>query len=516
MISVKNLNVKLKKDGRYLVKDLNFDLNPKDKVAIIGEEGNGKSTLIKALMQDSSLNIYCDISGDVIIPKRVGYLPQFLDSKWNGQTIEEFFQKENPQDELDYSDPEIYDKLFLSEKIIKKYKFFNDVDYQQDISTLSGGEKIKIQLAKILTKSPELLILDEPTNDIDKATIEWLENFIKEQEMPILFVSHDEYLIDSCANGILHLEQVKSRHEARNTFFRGNFADYIEQRDIGMQKQHQQSRFQHKMWAEMKARIGSMKANAASNTAYSTARIRQIKSIEKRLEREKEEMIEDVDVEQAIKIASKNINPIPSSKKIYKYKGDLKIGNKVLQNGIDFEVIGPQKIVIVGANGTGKTTFLRNVYSDLSTRSDIKVGYMPQNYQDLLEKYDNSVEFLQHISPKTSLTEIKTYLGCMKFSNDEMEGDISALSGGQKAKLLITGFVLSGCNVLVLDEPTRNLSPLSSPMVNEMLKNFKGAIISVSHDRNYINDVCDSYYEFKKKIDLTCKGRKKDNETSIN
>lgn len=515
MISIKNLSIKLKKDGRYLIKDLSFDVNPKDKVAIIGEEGNGKSTLIRALLKDQSITKYCDISGEIVMPKRIGYLPQFLDSKWNGQTIEEFFQKTNPQDEIDYADTSIYDRLYLSEKIIKKYKFFDEVDYQQDVGTLSGGEKIKIQLAKILTKDPELLILDEPTNDIDKSTIEWLEKFIKEQELPVLFVSHDEYLIDSAANAILHLEQVKSRHEARNTFFSGTFADYIEQRDIGMQKQHQQSRFQHKMWAEMKARIGSMKANAASNTAYSTARIRQIKSIEKRLEREKEEMIEDVDVEQAIKIASKNITPIPSSKKIYSYQGDLKIGNKTLQTGIDFEVVGPQKIAIIGSNGTGKTTFLKKVYSDLSSRKDIKVGYMPQNYQDTLEKFDSSVDFLQHISPKTSLTEIKTYLGCMKFSNDEMEGDISGLSGGQKAKLLITGFVLSGCNVLVLDEPTRNLSPLSSPMVNEMLKNFKGAIISVSHDRNFITDVCDSVYEFKKKIDLTNKGRKKGNETPI-
>ena len=170
-------------------------------------------------------------------------------------------------------------------------------------------------------------------------------------------------------------------------------------------------------------------------------------------------------------------------------------GARCLARDIKLKIRGSEKVCIVGTNGAGKTTLLRKIADELLNRRDIKAEYMPQNYEDMLDLDVTPVDFLNQSGDKEESTRIRTYLGSLKYTPDEMEHPIRELSGGQKAKVLLLKMSLSGANVLILDEPTRNFSPLSGPVIRKMIKDFKGAVISISHDRKYIDEVCDTRYE---------------------
>ena len=174
----------------------------------------------------------------------------------------------------------------------------------------------------------------------------------------------------------------------------------------------------------------------------------------------------------------------------------LKVENLILKENIHIKVIGKEKVCIVGKNGSGKTTLIKKIYDNMKDRTDIKVGYMPQNYDDLLISEITALEFLKIDNTKDEETNIRTYLSSMKFTKDEINSPISILSGGQKAKLFMVKLIIEKANVLILDEPTRNLSPLSNPVIRNLLKSFDGTIISVSHDRKFIEDVCTRIIKF--------------------
>ena len=185
---------------------------------------------------------------------------------------------------------------------------------------------------------------------------------------------------------------------------------------------------------------------------------------------------------------------LPNNKKILNLNNyNLIINNNNIK--INLEVYGNVHICIIGKNGTGKTTLIRKIYDILKDKTDIKVGYMPQNYNEVFSNYDNVLDYITDNSKnKDEITKVRMYLGNMKFTSEEMTGKINNLSGGSKAKLILMKLVLDKCNVLVLDEPTRNVSPLSNPVIKKVLKDFKGTIISVSHDRKYIEEVANKLY----------------------
>lgn len=173
----------------------------------------------------------------------------------------------------------------------------------------------------------------------------------------------------------------------------------------------------------------------------------------------------------------------------------LSAGNRTLAENIQLQVRGPEKVCIVGKNGAGKTTLLRILAKELLARKDIRAAYMPQNYEELLELDRTPVEYLSRTFDREETSRIRTYLGSMKYTADEMDHQIRELSGGQKAKLLLLKMSMEQRNVLILDEPTRNFSPLSGPVIRKLLSTFPGAIISVSHDRKYMEEVCTALYE---------------------
>ena len=187
---------------------------------------------------------------------------------------------------------------------------------------------------------------------------------------------------------------------------------------------------------------------------------------------------------------------MPHGKRVLEfYRKMLYHGERILTKDLRLTVIGPEHIGIVGKNGVGKTTFIREIWKELKNRQDIQVFYMPQNYEELLDEKQTPVEFLAESGKKEEISKVRTYLGSMKYTADEMSHPIWELSGGQKAKLLFLKMSMAGSDVLLLDEPTRNFSPLSNPVIRQLLREFKGTIISVSHDRKYIQEVCTVVYE---------------------
>lgn len=223
--------------------------------------------------------------------------------------------------------------------------------------------------------------------------------------------------------------------------------------------------------------------------------------MEHRFMREDDKMTKRPQQEEAIyfKLGDKSAI-LPSSKVVLSFFLDTlytKDESRILSKNINLEIRGNQKVCLIGKNGAGKTTLLHKIYENLKQRKDLKVSYMPQNYEELLDFAMTPIDFLCLSKDKEEESKIRTYLGALKFTADEMQHTIQELSGGQKAKIFLLNMSLSDANVLILDEPTRNFSPLSAPFIRDILSQFGGCIISISHDRKYIKDVCDVLYELR-------------------
>ena len=371
------------------------------------------------------------------------------------------------------------------------------LESERKISTFSGGEKVKFQLAKIMIKNPEFLILDEPTNDLDIETLEFLEEFINNTDIPILYVSHDETLLENTANMIIHLEQLKRKTNVRNTVSKISYKDYVEARRKMIEKSIQEHNSETKNKKESLKKLNKIKDKIVVNNPERQNQLRSLIAEEKRLE--KESITEKIETEDQIFLKITDIEEIPNSKVILDmYLDELKINGKILSKNINLSVIGKEKLVILGKNGSGKTTLLKKILEKIKETPNIKVGYMPQNYDEVLNNYSKVLDFLSE-NNEESITRIRSFLGMLKFTSEEMLNDISNLSGGQKAKIFLLKMFLDKSNVLVLDEPTRNLSPLSNPVIRKLLKEYPGSIISVSHDRKYIEEVCDTKFFIEKR-----------------
>lgn len=505
MLQIKNLTITHSKDLRAIVENFTFSLNSGDIAVIIGEEGNGKSTLLKLLYNPRLIEDYAEFTGEIQASGvNAGFLAQELPDDILNTSVYEYFSSLpsffglSPQEQAETA---------------RCFGLTSDFYYlEQKIGSLSGGEKVKLQLMALLIEKPNVLLLDEPSNDIDIETLEWLEKFINNSSVPVIFVSHDETLIENTANVIIHIEQVRRKTVPRVTVARLSYADYISERSGRLEKQTQVALKEKAEYDKQQERFRQIfqrvehDQNAVSRQDPSTGRLlkkkmKSVKSMERRFEKEKENMTKVPDIEEAIMPHFTSYNEIPDGKIVLDFKLDsLMCGERLLAENIELFIKGPQKICITGKNGSGKTTLIKKIAEKMLERNDIKTAYMPQNYEELFEAETGKTppEFLTPDLKKESLTRARTFLGSMKYTADEMSHSIGMLSGGQKAKLLFLKMILDGANVLILDEPTRNFSPLSNPVIREILKEFKGTIISVSHDRKYINDVCGNVYRLER------------------
>lgn len=489
MLEIEDLTISI--NDRYLIKNLNLVLNRGDKLAIIGEEGNGKSTLLKSIL---GICGYAEISGNINFRgNRIGYLEQSIN--------EENLNKK------------VYDFLFINEndyynKINNLYKYLDlinisDEILEQRINTLSGGEKVKISILKLLLNEYDILFLDEPTNDLDIETLKWLENFINSTDKPIMYVSHDETLLSNTANIILHLEQIRKKTDCRHTLLKIDYDTYVEQRIRSLEHQTQVAKSEKREFIKQQEKLQRImqKVEYQQNTISRSdphgakvlkKKMHSLKSQERKMDNTL--LTEVPDVEENIDFFFEDVN-IPKYKNIINLNIEqLKVCDKILSRNIKLEVIGNTHLCIIGKNGVGKSTLIKIIYNELKNRADIKVGYMPQTYDDILNNYEYVLDFISPYGNKEEVTKSRILLGNMKFTKEEMISKIKDLSNGTKAKLFLVKLVLDKCNVLILDEPTRNVSPLSNPVIRKVLREYNGAIISVSHDRKYINEVIDNLY----------------------
>ncbi len=535
MIQVKHLYLTHKKDLRPLLSDFSFALNPGDKTVIIGEEGNGKSTLLKWLVSPALVEDYVEAEGERITGgAKIGYLPQELPAEEKERTLYAFFCEE--EQFFQWSPKEL-------SKLAQEMGLPSDFYYgEQQMYTLSGGEKVKAQMARILLGEPDVLLLDEPSNDIDIETLEWMERLIGETDRPVLYISHDETLIERTANVVIHLEQIRRKTVSRHTVARMPYREYLIQRERVMDNQMQEAlneRRQERIRREKLNRIMQRVEHEQNTISRQNPhggqllkkKMKAVKSMERRFDKAAGQMTRKPEEEEAILLRFDPEIRIPEGKTVLDFHLDtLTAGNeeiwmdgyaghfqaddaasgqnrqanggertdeapRILAKNIEILVRGPEKVCIIGKNGVGKTTLLRRIAAELLSRQDIHASYMPQNYEELLNLDETPVDYLSESGDKEEITKIRTWLGSMKYTADEMDHPVRELSGGQKAKIFLLKMNLSGANVLVFDEPTRNFSPLSNPVIRQVLSDFRGAIISISHDRKYIEEVCQTVYE---------------------
>lgn len=499
MLQIKHVSFSIKQNFREMIRDFTFTLNPGDRAALIGEEGCGKSTLLKLIYDPELVEDYAEWEGMIDRSGvHMSYLSQEIPESDKKLSIYDYFCRT--------ADP-AEDAALLAEAAARFHmpleRFYED----RPVSTLSGGERVKLQLVRILLERPDVLLLDEPTNDIDLSTIRELEDFILTCGFPVLYVSHDEELIEKTANVIIHIEQLRKKSLPRHTIARMGYREYIGGRLDAFAHQEQMARKERaeqkareERWRQIYDRVDHEQAAISrgnpSGGRLLKKKMKSVKAQERRYAREAEQMTEMPDTEEAIFFDFTAGAEIPRGKTVLSYAlPELKVGERVLARNIRLEIPGPQHVGIVGANGVGKTTLLKLLAEELLSRKDIRAGYMPQDYSDRLELMGSPMEFVSAGHSKEEITRALTYLGSMRYTHEEMLGRISALSGGQKAKLFFLDLEIAGSNVLILDEPTRNFSPLSGPVIRASLRKFGGAILSVSHDRKYLREVCDVLYE---------------------
>ena len=495
MLQIQNLTITHRQDLTTLVEGLSFLLAPGDRAALIGEEGNGKSTVLKLLYHPSLVEPYAEWTGEILDQGlRKGYLAQELGPEELARPVLEFCQASPAFGTADPGqlarrarqvglDPEIF-------------------YHWRPMATLSGGERVKLRLA-LLLDDPDVLLLDEPSNDLDLAALTWLEGFLLSCPVPVLYISHDETLLERTANVVIHLERLRRRTLPRCTVARTGYRDYVNTRQVGFAHQEQVARkeraeFDTKMekFRQIRDKVDHRQAAISRQDPHGGRLLKKkmhaVQSLGRRLERERENMTQMPEWEQAILTAfDRQAAALPAGKTVLHLDlPELRAGERLLSQNLRLWVTGPEKIGIVGANGAGKSTLLNIAADELLPRTDLRTAYMPQDYGGQLLGDKTPVDLLAPSGQRDDITRARTLLGAMKYQAEEMEHPTAGLSGGQRAKLLFLAMVLNGSNVLILDEPTRNFSPLSAPVIRQVLSDFPGCIISVSHDRLYLKQVC--------------------------
>ena len=497
MLQIKDLTIILREDNRILLENFSLNLNAGDKLALIGEEGNGKSILLKTIARPEEVEEFCAIRGEVSSNNEIiGYLPQTLADEYYETSTLDYLYSMIDTTYFDYNlFYRLLSKISLDESLIASEVL---------LGTLSGGEKIKFLLLVEMLKQPTLLLLDEPSNDLDLESVQWLERFMQELDIPLIFVSHDNELLSNVANRIVHLELIYRRTQVKHTIVNSRYNDYVNNRDIFIENETKRANKEQEEFDKKQERFRKLH-DSVQHALRGTKddlegrnlkdKMHSVKSMEKNMDKEQSKLSKVPDFEEAIDIKFDDEVMVPNGKVILEMSlPELRAGNKVLARNINLDIIGPEKICIIGKNGVGKTTLLKVLIEELRNLN-LKVGYMPQNYEELIDYDSNAIDFLTSNGTKSEHTEISTLLGSLKFKREDMLRRIGKLSGGQKAKVFFTKMIMDKAEVIVLDEPTRNLSPLSQPEIIEALSNYNGCIIAVSHDRQFIDEVFTTVYE---------------------
>ncbi len=499
--------------GEPLTSPLTFNIDENEKIALIGSNGCGKSTLIKMLIGELEPD-----KGHVTLSKNctIGYLSQSVISDLSHTLYEEaeevfkpLMEEEKFLEDLcekiaeDPSNTELLDTyshrepLFREKdgynfrykiRLILNYFKFKEEDYNRPITSFSGGERMKIAFAKLLLLNPSLLILDEPTNHLDISTIEWLEEYLKSYKGAILFVSHDRYFINSLATRVLEIEKGKLES------YSGNYDKYAAEKKVRYESQLKLYLKEEKQKQKLEWFI---KFYMPKPRFVSRAHDREKKLA--RLEKTRVEKPTEVKNKVHIDFQGK----LRVGKRVFETK-ELAVGyDKPLISNIEFSFFGGDKLAIMGDNGSGKTTFIKTLLGKIKPYSgkicfydNFNIGYLPQD--GLLIRSNKTVlDYFRDLFPLLTLQEVYNTLGAFDFSREDDEKIVDNLSGGEKMRLVLSTLVEQKYDILVLDEPTNHLDMMTKEELIEAIGKYKGSIIIISHDRSFVDNLCNCLLYFE-------------------
>ena len=489
-----------------ILKDASFHIEEKEKAAIVGINGAGKSTLLKIIMKQIPAD-----SGEVILAKdrTIGYLAQH-EVVSSGNTIyEELLEVKQDIFELErhirtlelqmksQSGGELEQTLELYNRLNTEFEQkngyackseivgvlkglgFTEDEFSKQVDTLSGGQKTRVALGKLLLAKPDLILLDEPTNHLDMQSIAWLENFLINYSGAVIIVAHDRYFLNRVVSKVIEIDHAKA------TTFLGNYSAYSE-------KKAQLRDSQLKAWMNQQREIKHQQEVIDKLKSFNREKsIKRAESREKMLE--KMEVLDRPDTEvQELKLS---LEPrFPSGNDVLRVEGLAKsFGDHTLFTDLDFEIKRGERVALIGNNGTGKTTILKIINELLAADagsftlgSKVCIGYYDQEHH-VLHMEKTLFEEISDDYPTLTNTEIRNVLAAFLFTGDDVFKRISDLSGGERGRVSLAKLMLSEANFLILDEPTNHLDILSKEILEQALNRYTGTVFYVSHDRYFIN-----------------------------
>ena len=519
-----------------ILEEIDFEINNKDKIAIVGRNGAGKSTLLKALIDNSMLEEGVGESKFSVIKEgkpKIGYLKQIEFEDDNVLMKDEILKVYKNITDLEKKIENLSNKMInnSSEKIIKEYtesldkyqflggytykkeidtalrKFgFNVEDEKKKISEFSGGQRTKIAFLKLLLSKPDILLLDEPTNHLDITAIEWLEKYLKNYEKAIVVVSHDRMFLDKIVNKVYEIEY------GAMTLYKGNYEDFERQKRANYEKQLKDYEYQQKEIKRLEAIVNRFKYKP-TKAKMALSKLKQIEKMVKIEEPNKYDL----------KTFHNNFNIKQSGKDVLEVK-DLSIGyNEVLQK-VSFSLYRGDKLAIIGENGIGKSTLLKTLAGKIESLGgnfsygfNVSLGYFDQQLE--FENEENTVfeEFSKKFLELTT-TKLRTILGTFLFTGEDVDKKIKMLSGGEKSRLKLCEIFKKEPNLLMLDEPTNHMDIIGKESLENILKEYEGTLIFVSQNGvTFFDGTYEEYLEYKEKnIENIEEKSKNEKENQIN
>jgi ATP-binding cassette subfamily F protein 3 len=499
-----------------VLKDINWEVKPGDRIGLVGVNGAGKSTQLKIIAGEME-----PTSGQIVRPNslHIAYLTQEFEVDPSRTVREEFwtvFVEANAaqqaiaqvQRQMETASMEELDKLIHKldraqrqfegldgygleariEKILPEMGFEPE-DGDRLVSAFSGGWQMRMSLGKILLQAPDLLLLDEPTNHLDLETIEWLETYLKGLSTPMVIVSHDREFLDRLCTQIVETERGVS------STYLGNYTAYLQQKEEAQLAQLSAFERQQKELEKQQTFVDRFRASATRST--------QAKSREKQLDK-----IERIEAPTgSVRTLHFRFPPAPRSGREVVIIKDLvhTYDQKILFLGADLLIERGDRVAFVGPNGAGKSTLLHLMMGmEQPTEGSVKLGdhnvipgYFEQNQAEVLDLDKTVMETIHDEVPDWKNEEVRTLLGRFLFSSDTVFKKVSALSGGEKARLALAKMLLRPANLLILDEPTNHLDIPAKEMLEESIQNYDGTVIVVSHDRYFISQVANKIVEIR-------------------
>jgi ATP-binding cassette subfamily F protein 3 len=517
MISVDNVGVEF--SGRTLFSEVTFNINEKDRIALMGKNGAGKSTLLKIVAgMDKPTKGKISAPNDAII----AYLPQHLLTEDQDTVFDEtakafsaILSLKKEMDDLNSqletrTDYESDEYMAIIEKVTElgeKYYSIEEVNYDAEIeitlqglgfsredftrptSEFSGGWRMRIDLAKILLQKPDLILLDEPTNHMDIDSIQWLEDFLINSSKAVIIISHDRAFVDNITNRTIEVTNGKIYD------YKVNYTHYLQLRKERMEQQQKQHNDQQKMIADTTVFIDRFKGTY-SKTLQVQSRVK---------------MLEKLDIIEVDEVDTSHINikfpaaPRSGNYPIMAEAVGKSYGNHVVFKEANLTIERGEKIAFVGKNGEGKSTMVKAIMGEIEFIGDLKVGhncqigYFAQNQASMLDGDLTVFDTVDQTAVGEVRSKIKDLLGAFLFSGDALNKKVQMLSGGEKTRLAMIKLLLEPVNLLILDEPTNHLDLRTKDILKEALKIFEGTIILISHDRDFLDGLADKVFEFGNK-----------------